>query len=157
MHERGVRACLRRLAGHLQHACGFDENTVLRVSMALREALINAIEHGNLEVSSALREQDDDSYSRQVHQRRELEPYRARRVMLSVREAPGEVTYVVRDEGPGFDVKTLPDPTDPENLLKASGRGVLLMRTFMDEIQHNALGNEVTMIKRALQQAKSGR
>jgi anti-sigma regulatory factor (Ser/Thr protein kinase) len=54
----------------------------------------------------------------------------------------------MRDEGPGFDPKELPDPTDPENLLKLSGRGILLMRTFMDDVKFNDRGNEVTMVKR---------
>ena len=56
--------------------------------------------------------------------------------------------FVIRDEGPGFDVTTLPDPTDPENLLKPSGRGLLLIRTFMDEATHNATGNEITLVRR---------
>ena len=60
-----------------------------------------------------------------------------------------EATFVVRDEGPGFDVASLPDPTDPENLTKASGRGVILMRTLMDEVHYSTAGNTVTMIKRA--------
>ena len=55
---------------------------------------------------------------------------------------------MIRDEGPGFDPDGLPDPTDPENLTKASGRGVLLIRTFMDEVRFNDTGNEITMIKR---------
>ena len=126
----------------------FDDNVLLRVSMALREALINAIEHGNLEASSALRERDDDSYIQLVRSRRHEQPYCSRRVMLCARETRDEVTYVIRDDGPGFDVSQLPDPTDPENLQKASGRGILLIRAFMDEVSHNANGNEITMIKR---------
>ena len=59
-----------------------------------------------------------------------------------------DATFVVRDQGPGFDPASLPDPTDPENLEKASGRGLLLMRTFMDSVEYNSAGNEVTMIKR---------
>ena len=58
------------------------------------------------------------------------------------------MTYVITDEGPGFDPSSLPDPTDLENLEKASGRGLLLIRTFMDEVQHNDRGNELTMVFR---------
>jgi len=58
------------------------------------------------------------------------------------------VTIVVRDDGPGFDPAEVPDPTVPEMLERASGRGMLLMRTFMDEVRYNKAGNEVTMIKR---------
>src|SRR5262249_47137962 len=132
----------------LVHKKMFNENVLLRVSMALREALINAIEHGNLEVSSHLRERDDDSYVQEIRRRRDVEPYRNRRVMLSARETRDTVTYVIRDDGPGFNISSLPDPTDPENLLKASGRGLLLIRAFMDEVSHNSTGNEITMVKR---------
>jgi anti-sigma regulatory factor (Ser/Thr protein kinase) len=62
----------------------------------------------------------------------------------------------VKDDGPGFDVGALPDPRDPEYMLRASGRGVLLMRTFMDEVVFNAAGNEVTLIKRRSSDARAG-
>jgi anti-sigma regulatory factor (Ser/Thr protein kinase) len=64
------------------------------------------------------------------------------------RESRDEALYVVRDEGPGFDPSILPDPTDPANLEKVSGRGLLLIRTFMDEIHHDDHGREITMVKR---------
>jgi anti-sigma regulatory factor (Ser/Thr protein kinase) len=137
-----------RLQRQLERTKLFNENVLLRVSMALREALVNAIEHGNLEVSSSLRERDDDSYLQELRRRRELDPYRSRRVMLSARETRESVTYVVRDEGPGYNVAALPDPTDPRNLEKCSGRGLLLIRAFMDEVSHNKSGNEITLIKR---------
>ena len=57
--------------------------------------------------------------------------------------------YVVRDEGPGFDPSALPDPLDPANMENASGRGLLLIRTFMTEVRHSERGNEITMIRRA--------
>ncbi len=57
--------------------------------------------------------------------------------------------FVVRDQGLGFDLNTLPDPTDPANLEKASGRGVLLMRMLMDEVKNNRVGNAVTLVKYA--------
>ena len=58
------------------------------------------------------------------------------------------VEFVIRDEGPGFDLSGLPDPTDPENLAKVSGRGLLLINAFMDEVRHNDQGNEITMVKK---------
>jgi anti-sigma regulatory factor (Ser/Thr protein kinase) len=59
-----------------------------------------------------------------------------------------EVTYVISDDGSGFDTSSVPDPTDPGNLIKPSGRGLMLMRTFMDEVHFNETGNQVTMLKR---------
>jgi CheY-like chemotaxis protein/anti-sigma regulatory factor (Ser/Thr protein kinase) len=125
-----------------------DEIGKIRVSVALQEALINAIYHGNLEVSSALREQDDKAYQRLIDDRRFQKPYRMRRVEVITKESPAEATYVIRDEGPGFDPSRLPDPTDPANLERVTGRGLLLIRTFMDQVHHNEKGNQITMIKR---------
>ena len=62
-----------------------------------------------------------------------------------------------RDEGPGFDPATVPDPTDPANLEKASGRGLLLIRAYMDEVIHNRTGNQVTLVKRREASASLGR
>jgi CheY-like chemotaxis protein len=140
------------LIGHLENnltrmkLC--DENGLIRVAVAMREALINAIHHGNLEISSSLREKDDKEYSALVEERRQLEPYQDRRVHVYAKESHHEAYYVIRDEGRGFDPTSLPDPTDPANLEKVSGRGLLLIRTFMDEVHHNKTGNEITMIKR---------
>jgi CheY-like chemotaxis protein len=140
------------LIGHLENnltrmrLC--DENGLIRVAVALREALVNAIHHGNLEIGSHLREKDEKSYYRLIEERREQEPYADRRVHIFAKETNQEALYVIRDEGPGFDPRTLPDPTDPSNLEKVSGRGLLLIRTFMDEVNHNKIGNEITMIKR---------
>jgi anti-sigma regulatory factor (Ser/Thr protein kinase) len=58
-----------------------------------------------------------------------------------------EASYVIGDEGPGFDVSVLPDPEDASALTKASGRGIMLMRTFMDDVRFNETGNEVTLIR----------
>lgn len=140
------------LIGHLENnlkrmqLC--DENGLIRVAVALREALINAIYHGNLEIGSELRELDDKGFYDQIEERRQQEPYQDRRVHVSAKESHRDAVYVIRDEGPGFDPSTLPDPTDPANLEKISGRGLLLIRTFMDEVHHNAAGNEITMVKR---------
>jgi anti-sigma regulatory factor (Ser/Thr protein kinase) len=125
-----------------------DDNTRIRLAIALDEALVNALYHGNLEVGSELRQRDDLAFSRLAEERRRLPPYRDRRLDVHVTISPSEITYVVRDEGPGFDVSTLPSPTDPANLEKPSGRGLLLIRTFMDRVCHNEAGNEITMVKR---------
>jgi CheY-like chemotaxis protein/anti-sigma regulatory factor (Ser/Thr protein kinase) len=139
------------LIGHLENnlkrmrLC--DENGLIRVAVALREALINAILHGNLEIDSEQREKDDKQYRALIAERRQQEPYQDRRVHVYAKESRREAVYVIRDEGRGFDPSALPDPTDPSNLEKASGRGLLLIRTFMDEVHHNESGNEITMVK----------
>jgi CheY-like chemotaxis protein len=129
-----------------------DKNGLIRVGTSLHEALVNAIEHGNLEVPSALRAQDNRRpYVELLEKRRKEPPYRDRQVHVFAKFTSNEAIYVVRDEGPGFDPSTLPDPTDPINIDSESGRGVLLIRTFMDDVRFNATGNEITMIKRRKQ------
>jgi CheY-like chemotaxis protein/anti-sigma regulatory factor (Ser/Thr protein kinase) len=126
-----------------------DEAERLRTGLAVEEALLNAYYHGNLEVSSELRATDHKAYATLATQRSQVSPYRERRIYVTARLAPSEVVYVIRDEGPGFDPKKLPDPTDPANLEKPSGRGLLLIQTFMDEVTFNETCNEVKLVKRA--------
>jgi CheY-like chemotaxis protein/anti-sigma regulatory factor (Ser/Thr protein kinase) len=126
--------------------CG--EASVIRVCIALEEALRNAMFHGNLELTSEQREGDAAEYQRLIEERSKLAPYADRQLEITVEVTPTSGRFVIRDHGPGFDPSNLPDPTDPENLEKVSGRGLLLMRTFMDEVTFNASGNQVTMIKR---------
>lgn len=128
-----------------------DQAESIRVNMALEEALLNAIYHGNLEVSSRLRndpERGDEPYREEIEKRRRLSPFRERKITVRAHFTTQQAKFVVTDQGPGFDPSTLPDPTDPENIELASGRGLLLIRTFMDEVTHNAAGNEITMIKK---------
>ena len=142
---------VRHLQENLARSEICDPTERIRVGVALHEALVNAIEHGNLEVDSSLREEDMSRYYRLTDERRKRPPYRDRRVHVTVRESRSEVVYRIRDEGPGFDPTTLPDPTDLANLSRVTGRGLFLIRTFLDEVQHNSRGNEITMIKRRRQ------
>lgn len=127
---------------------GSDDTGLIRVTIALREALLNAMEHGNLELNSTLREEDTDGYHRLAAQRRNEKPYSDRRVFVASRESEAEAMYIIRDEGPGFDPSKLPDPTDPANLERPCGRGMLLIRTFMSEVKYNDRGNEIILIHR---------
>lgn len=120
-----------------------------QVGVCLTEAIANAMVHGNLEVDGALRRDDRDAFDRQVRERRDQEPYASRRVRCEAHESLTEIRYTVADEGPGFDVDTLPDPTDAANLLAVSGRGVMLMRTIMDEVTFADGGSTVTLCKHA--------
>lgn len=129
-----------------------DESDWLRVGVALDEALVNAMYHGNLELDSKLREDDDRIYYGLAKERRDKPPYRDRRIHVTEYMLRGEATFVIRDEGQGFDVSSIPNPEDPENLSKPSGRGILLMRAFLDEVRYNDIGNEVTVVKRRKQE-----
>ena len=141
------------LIAHLQDLAsqvGLCESAeTVRIAIALEEALRNAMFHGNLEISSEAREGDSNLYRELLASRLGNEPYCSRRLQVKVRLTPNEGRFTIRDQGPGFDPTTLPDPTDPENLDRACGRGLLLMKTFMDDVAYNPTGNEVTMIKRA--------
>ncbi|HEX5271752.1 MAG TPA: response regulator [Gemmataceae bacterium] len=144
-----VRALVASLQSQMAQMEAIDRNGLIKVGIALHEVLTNAVEHGNLEVSSDLRELPDPRVYWDLTERRRGEaPYRDRRVHLTARLSRREVVFVVRDEGPGYDVSRLPDPTDPANLAKSSGRGLLLVRTFMDDVGFNAAGNEITLTKR---------
>ncbi len=104
---------------------GFDEDARGGISMAVREAMINAVMHGN-------------GYSADKH------------VNLSFEQAGGNLVITIRDEGQGMNPDEIPDPLAPENLMKQSGRGIFLMRAFMDDVKFRKLepGTEITLIKR---------
>jgi hypothetical protein len=130
-----------------------DVTGQVRVGVALEHALLNALYRGNLEISAEamattremmLQGQATDL----VEQRRTQPPYRDRKIYLDIQMSTAEARFVIRDEGPGFDTARVPLRGDPESLAQGSGRGLLLMRTFMDEVLFNDQGNQVTMIKR---------
>jgi anti-sigma regulatory factor (Ser/Thr protein kinase) len=127
----------------------FDARTADHVAVALTEALLNGILHGNLELDSRLRQEDEAAYERMSEFRRLWRPYRDRRLHVRARFSRREAVYVIRDEGPGFDPSTLPDPTDPVNLERTTGRGLLLIRAYMDEVAFNEAGSQITLTKRS--------
>jgi serine/threonine-protein kinase RsbW len=117
---------------HVGRSIGLDEDSVHWVGVAVRECVINAIKHGN---------QSDTTKHVFVE------------FATAVRDEVPEVAIRVRDQGKGFDPDTLANPLDPENLLKASGRGIFLIRNFMDDVSLQRApegGMEVRMIKRAV-------
>jgi CheY-like chemotaxis protein/anti-sigma regulatory factor (Ser/Thr protein kinase) len=144
-----VQPLVNHLQDHMILMDLVDQGGMIRVGTALHECLINAMEHGNLELTSELRESEDiNAYRKLVDERRKQPPYCDRRVLVVARFSRKEASFVIRDEGNGFDSSKLPDPTDPANLQKCSGRGLFLIRTFMDVVRFNDRGNEITMIKR---------
>jgi serine/threonine-protein kinase RsbW len=110
-------------------AAGFTQDSLFAVKISLEEALINAIKHGN-----------------------KADPNKKVHVEASI--TPKETEIIVEDEGPGFNRACVPDPTAEENLLKCSGRGILLMETYMDRVEYSKSGRRVRMIKRNTRAAK---
>jgi anti-sigma regulatory factor (Ser/Thr protein kinase) len=143
-----IPAVLARLRERAAQFGLFDEDTADRVAVALTEALVNGIQHGNLELDSRLRQEDEATYGRMAEFRRRRPPYRDRRLHVRARLSRREAVYVIRDEGPGFDPATSRDPTDPAHLDRTTGRGLLLIRAFMDEVAFNRAGNQITLLKR---------
>jgi len=120
---------------HVGRMAGLDEDSVHWVGVAVRESVINAIKHGNA---------NDEQKRVYV----EFTP-----IDVGV---PG-IAIRVRDEGPGFDPESLPDPLAPENMLKSSGRGIFLIRSFMDEMTLQRApegGMEMRMVKRIQRNAE---
>ncbi|HVX14539.1 MAG TPA: response regulator [Pirellulales bacterium] len=134
---------------YLRQCARCDETEVIRIGIALQEALTNAIFCGNLELDMDARRKSPADFVRQAEVRRTAIPYSHRRVHVTISETPFEGKYVVRDEGRGFDVSAMmPQPEDHSNLDRPRGRGLFLIRNFMDEVQHNQSGSEITMIHR---------
>ena len=113
------------ISSQLAAKAGFDEDQCQRISMAVREAAVNAVLHGNA-----------------------YDP--KKKMTVTYENTGGELVIRISDQGRGLDLETVPDPLAPENLLKQSGRGIFLMRAFMDDVQFRALnpGSEVTLIKK---------
>lgn len=147
-------ALLLSLATHLRDTVNTiwrcDPVQVLRIGMALEEALVNACLHGNLELNSELREADEDLFQQLSRQRATQSPYAERRIFVDAQCTPTTFQCVIRDEGNGFDPSQLPDPFSADSLERTTGRGLTLIRSFMDEVQYNERGNEVLLIKRKM-------
>ena len=104
---------------------GFGEDDLMKIGMAVREGMVNAVVHGNRY-----------SIRKKVH--------------FAVTNSPERFEIVIADDGEGFDFDNLPDPLSPDNLMATSGRGIFLIRSFMDEFRMRRLdrgGTEVTMVK----------
>jgi serine/threonine-protein kinase RsbW len=115
-----VEALAEKIATH----AGLDEDASFHVTMAVREATVNAVLHGN-----------------------EYDP--AKHITFSWDITPKSLIFTIADEGLGIDPQKLPDPRDEENLLRGTGRGIFLIRSFMDEVHFRQLhpGTELTLVK----------
>ncbi len=137
----------RYLQLSLAQQWGLDLSTRLQVGQALEEALLNALYHGNLDLDPALKETDDAAYFAEAERRQGKVPYCDRRIAVEVRLTPQSVSYTIGDRGRGFDLSKLPTELAMEDLDRPCGRGVMLMRAFMDKVTYNDRGNQVTMVK----------
>jgi CheY-like chemotaxis protein/anti-sigma regulatory factor (Ser/Thr protein kinase) len=137
-----------RVERRLGRSAIIDGTARIQLAVALREAIVNAMLHGNLELPSALKESDPAAHDALALERRVTSPYSDRRVRVSMTESDDDVTCVVSDDGAGFDVKNVPDPTDPANLERTCGRGLFLIWAVMSEVTHSDNGRTITMIMR---------
>ena len=137
------------LVGYLQSMLNrrrfCDETSLVQAGIALCEALMNALYHGNLELDSSLRETGGRDFESAARTRSLQPPFKDRKLHVTVQISSTAAVYTVRDEGPGFDPTALPDPKAHDNLEKLSGRGLLLINTFMDAVTFNDDGNEIQM------------
>ena len=123
------------------------QEQLFRMNMLLKEAIENAIFHGNLELSSEMRRKNPQLFYKTAEQKRDIDPYKNRRLTLQYDISRNSAKYVVRDEGKGFAHADLLDPADPDNLLRIEGRGLIMIMNFMDEVFWNDRGNEITMVR----------
>ncbi len=127
---------------------------LVRLGVAIEHAVLNAMYRGNLELGREQTPSDqaivyDDATSEEIQERLATAPYKDRRVYVEVTATKSDVRVVVRDEGDGFDTSIVPIPENPDVLESEGGRGLVMMSSFVDEIQFNDCGNEVTLIKRS--------
>jgi len=117
-----------------------------QICMALEEALANAFYHGTLELDSSLKEDGTEAFTALARQRSNLSPWKNRQISVSQLVSPLGIWITIADEGAGFDVSAaLARTEDPTNLL-ASGRGLVMMKAFCDELIFNSSGNQVTLV-----------
>jgi len=116
--ELPKRAILKEL-----RRCRFCTETTFAIKLALEEALANAVRHGN-----------------------RRDPTKTVTIRYSI--TPERAVVIVRDEGEGFEPESVPDPTTPDRLPVPSGRGIMLIKAYMDEVEYRDQGREVYFVKR---------
>ena len=131
----------------IEGLCICDPCGQLQIGVALQEALCNALFHGNLEVSSELRQDHEHLFDDLANEWRGREPYCSRRIRVQVQLDRDAARFVVADDGPGFDTSIFDRPPQPDDMNRIGGRGLLLIRTFMDQTTFNKAGNQITMVK----------
>lgn len=138
-----------RLVAMMEAAGLCDDSSRFNIALGLMELISNAIEHGNLGIANTvkrdLKSQGEQIYMAEVERRGTLPEYAGRKVTVTASINSDSATIRIQDDGDGFDYDSLPDPTDPENLFLPSGRGILLARSFIDDVEFSGKGNVVTL------------
>jgi serine phosphatase RsbU (regulator of sigma subunit)/FixJ family two-component response regulator/anti-sigma regulatory factor (Ser/Thr protein kinase) len=119
------------------------------MKIGLQEVLINAIEHGNLDITNKEKQEllDRGDYNRILKERMQLPEYRDKFVDIKIFSTPEYLKLTIQDMGKGFDPSSIPDPENPENFLKECGKGILMAIHAFDNVEYNNIGNCVTLIK----------
>ncbi|MFT4862045.1 MAG: YesN/AraC family two-component response regulator [Pseudohongiellaceae bacterium] len=118
-----------------------------KLTICLQECLSNAIIHGNFAIDSKLKESDWSAFDNLIKQRENDASFSAKSVSVLFQQTPTLMRFTVSDQGLGFNPDDLPDPADPSSWLKLSGRGILFIRSYMDEVHWNDVGNQIVMSK----------
>jgi len=127
-----------------------DFQALEKIRVGLSEMLTNAIEHGNMGITgdNKLEATENGTYYELVEKKMQDSELMSKLVTFTYSVDKSGVTMSIEDEGKGFNVSELPDPTDPESLLKLHGRGILITRMYFDDVSYNEKGNKVTLSKR---------
>ncbi|HRP69938.1 MAG TPA: ATP-binding protein [Turneriella sp.] len=134
---------------------GIDKKATLTIRLSLYEMLVNAMEHGNLEVDYEMKKKLLDEvvdYQRFLEERAKQTSYNERKVLVSYHYDAKSISFTITDEGPGFDVSKVPNPHASENLESLNGRGIFISRVNMTRVTYNDKGNSVTLYKELLKQ-----
>ncbi|MBF0288870.1 MAG: response regulator [SAR324 cluster bacterium] len=142
-----IRQVMNYFNGCYNNICKAHQLDVNIFGICINEAVTNAVVHGNLEVPSSLKQEDWKKFEDLVDEREADPEYENKKVTIAYHVDESQIKIEMEDEGNGFDPSNLPNPNDPEAML-ASGRGILLIRSFMDEVSWNEKGNKITMIKK---------
>lgn len=130
-----------------ENICG--KAKIQELGLGLHEIVINAIEHGSLEITFEEKCQaiESNTYEELLRERQSNPAYSQRRVIIDYQMVPGELHYIIKDEGKGFDWRNLPCPDLPTSVLTPCGRGIFLARMYLDRVEFNEKGNEVHLVK----------
>jgi CheY-like chemotaxis protein len=143
-----INAISYKLTKNLAPSGLCNKTTAENITLALVEALSNAMFHGSLEISSDVKNSGGiKSFNEEIEKRKSDSQYENRKIIIKYELTRDFVEYSIEDDGPGFNYRALPDPRDPENFFKSSGRGLLIIRIHMDEVDWNENGNVIRLRK----------